>query len=197
MEFLVKRCVRNQVIFAISGLVLAAALLWTFVTILQPEPAPMPTQHAVTGVIKAPRQQKSVELRKQAITHYLAAKYKQQKDVVRKYVNLAWRESEKRPEVQPELILSIMTKESSLKPKAESGYGAQGLMQVVRRHHPEKVKEKESLFDPKVNVRVGAQILQEYIKEKGELAPALVKYSGNASGYAEYVIRERDVLLGI
>ncbi|WP_060064920.1 transglycosylase SLT domain-containing protein [Burkholderia ubonensis] len=194
MQFLVKRCVRNQVILAASGLLLAAGLLYSFVWVLQTWTPPIPTtaQREVTGVIEKPR--KSVEQRKQAITSYLATRYKQHSKVVRSYVDLAWRESAKHPGVEPELILAVIQKESSLSAKASNSYGAQGLMQVVRRWHPEKVGHKESLMDPRVNIRVGAQILKQYIDEKGRIEPALVKYSGNASGYADFVMREKRVL---
>ncbi len=78
-----------------------------------------------------------------------------------------------------------------------SKYGAEGAMHVVRRFHPEKLSKKESLMTPGVNVRVGAQILQEYITETGAIEPALVKYSGKANGYAEFVMRETKVLQAI
>ncbi|KVP96813.1 hypothetical protein WJ96_06180 [Burkholderia ubonensis] len=181
----------------VSGLILAAGLLWSLVWVLQPRPAPIPDpEHSkVSGVIEKPT--KSVEQRKQAITTYLATRYKRHTKVVRSYVDLAWRESAKHPGVEPELILAVIQKESSLISKASNSYGAQGLMQVVRRWHPEKVGRKESLLDPRVNIRVGAQILQQYIEEKGHVEQALVKYSGNATGYSDFVMREQKVLQDI
>lgn len=138
-----------------------------------------------------------IESRKKAITYYLSAKYKKQADEVRRYVDLAWLEARKHRDVEPELILAVIQKESSLKPHASNKYGAKGLMQVVPRWHPEKLAKSESLLDPKVNIRVGSQILQEYVAQKGRLDVALVKYSGNAKGYAEFVLREAQVLKAI
>lgn len=191
MLFNVKRSGCSYLFCAVSGLVLAAGLLWVLVRVLQLPPAP---PEVPNRVISVEQPSKSVEQRKRAITSYLAARYKQHTKVVRSYVDMAWRESAKHPAVAPELILAVIQKESSLRPQVSSTYGAQGLMQVVRRWHPEKVGRKESLLDPRVNIRVGAQILQQYIEEKGHVEEALVKYSGNATGYADFVIREKNVL---
>lgn len=193
MQFLVKRCARNQVIFVIGGLLVAAALLFTFVSILEKMASRTPVQTASTEQLE----EKAVEKRKRDITRYLAAKYRQNVEDVRSYVDLAWDEAGKHPDVKPEMALAIMMKESSLIPTAKSGYGAEGLMQVVRRMHSEKLEKDESLLDPRVNVRVGTQILQQYIKLKGHVEPALVKYSGNARGYADFVMRETAVLQAI
>lgn len=193
MQFLVKRCVRNQVIFVTAGLLVAAALLFAFARILQTLTPPVP--QPVVASIEQPEQK--VEQRKRAITRYLAAKYRQQVKAVASYVELAFQEAAKHPDVTPELALAMMMKESSLRATVKSSYGAEGLMQVVRRWHPEKLGEKESLLDPRVNVRVGTQILQEYIRQKGHVEQALVKYSGNAKGYAEFVLRQAAVLQAI
>lgn len=131
------------------------------------------------------------EAGKQAQTRYLAAKWKHPTKTVREFVNLAWEEASKRDGLDPELLIAIMQKESSLRPKVQSRYGAQGLMQVVRRWHGEKLDTTESLFDPKVNIRVGADILEEYIElANGNMDKALAKYSGNARGYASTVLKE-------
>lgn len=193
MRFLVKRCVRNQVIFCVIGLALAVLLAYALVKVLKYQPD-VGAPRIAKGVV---RSEPGVEKRKDDIAEYLASKYRQNTKVVRRFVDLAWLEAEKHPDVQPELILAVIQKESSLIPEAKSSYGAQGLMQVVRRWHPEKLEKHESLYDPKVNIRVGAQILQEYINMKGQLDKALVKYSGNASGYADFVLREKEVLQSI
>lgn len=131
------------------------------------------------------------EVSKQAQAEYLAKKFRQRMAAVRKYVDLAWAEAEKRDGLEPELIIAIMQKESSLRPKVQSRYGAQGLMQVVRRWHREKLHASESLFDPEVNIRVGADILEEYlVLAGGSLPQALGKYSGNARGYSGKILSE-------
>lgn len=134
-------------------------------------------------------------VRKEVVTRYLAAEYRQPPEAVRTYVDLAWHEAKKHRDVEPELLLAVMQKESSLRPTVSSRYGAQGLMQVVPRWHPEKLFARESLYDPTVNVRVGAQILQEYIAAAGgALDVALAKYSGNARGYSEFVVQKTKEL---
>ncbi len=135
------------------------------------------------------------EVKKQAQTAYLATKFKKQEATVRKYVDLAWAEASKRDWLAPELLIAIMQKESALRPKVQSRYGAQGLMQVVRRWHRDKLHPSESLFDPEVNIRVGADVLEEYLtRADGNLDKALRKYSGNARGYANTVLKESRAL---
>lgn len=126
-----------------------------------------------------------------AQTQYLATKFRQREATLRRYVELAWKEAGKRNGVPPELLIAMMQKESSLRPEVQSHYGAQGLMQVVRRWHHDKVHPSESLFDPEVNIRVGAGVLEEYLEEAdGSLSKALKKYSGNAQNYARTVLTE-------
>ena len=142
------------------------------------------------GLLNAEREAKI-----QAQTQYLAAKFDQNESAIREYVELAWKEASKRNGMSPELLIAVMQKESSLRPKVQSSYGAQGLMQVVRRWHHDKLHPSESLFDPEVNIRVGADVLAEYLEEAdGSLSKALRKYSGNARGYATRVLNESTKL---
>ncbi|NYT61331.1 transglycosylase SLT domain-containing protein [Alcaligenaceae bacterium] len=138
------------------------------------------------------------EAKIQAQTQYLATKFSQNESAIREYVELAWKEASKRSGMSPELLIAMMQKESSLRPKVQSSYGAQGLMQVVRRWHPDKLHPSESLFDPEVNIRVGADVLAEYLEEAdGSLSKALRKYSGNARGYATIVLSESSKLAAL
>lgn len=131
------------------------------------------------------------EARMRAQVAYLAEKLRKPPQAVQKYVQLAWAEAGRRVGLTPELLIAIMHKESTFRPKVQNRYGAQGLMQVVRRWHREKLKASESLFDPAVNVRVGADILEEYLESVGgDLSKALAKYSGNSRGYANKVLGE-------
>lgn len=129
------------------------------------------------------------EARMRAQINYLAEKLRQPAETLEQYVQLAWAEAAQREGMRPELLIAIMEKESTFRPKIQSRYGAQGLMQVVPRWHRDKLKGSESLFSPEVNVRVGTDILEEYLEHaEGDLAKALAKYSGNASGYAKKVL---------
>ncbi|WP_255474802.1 transglycosylase SLT domain-containing protein [Pusillimonas sp. ANT_WB101] len=131
------------------------------------------------------------EASKRAQTQYLAKKFGQHVKIVRQYVDYAWAEAAKRDGIEPELIIAIMQKESSLRPRVQSRFGAQGLMQVIRKWHGEKLRPSESLFDPEVNIRVGSDILEEYLElAGGSLPQALKKYSGNARGYSNTVLKE-------
>ncbi|MBB5213362.1 transglycosylase SLT domain-containing protein [Parapusillimonas granuli] len=131
------------------------------------------------------------EASKQAQVRYLAAKWGRSPKTLREYVNLAWEEAGKREGLDPELLIAIMQKESSLSARVQSRQGAQGLMQVIRRWHSDKLHPSESLFDPRVNIRVGADILEEYLElAGGSLHQALEKYSGNARGYANTILKE-------
>ncbi len=88
--------------------------------------------------------------------------------------------------ISPTLILAVVAQESSFRNTARSGYGAQGLMQVSARHHPDKLKGlgSDALYRTETNIRVGTQVLAEYLeRNNGRLDPALRKYSGNASSY--------------
>lgn len=135
------------------------------------------------------------EVKKQAQTRYLAAKFKKKEAIVRQYVDLAWAEANKRERLDPELLIAIMQKESAFRPKVQSRYGAQGLMQVVRRWHHDKLHPSESLFDPEVNIRVGADVLEEYLAQAGgNMDGALRKYSGNAHGYVNTILKESRTL---
>lgn len=162
----------------------------------RPEPAQLEaTQPKPASGIDLERVQdlKSIidDARKQAQIEYLAEKLGKPALAVQQYVHLAWAEARRRAGLSPELLIAIMHKESTFQPKVQSSYGAQGLMQVVRRWHREKLGKSESLFDPAVNVRVGADILEEYLESVGgDLSKALIKYSGNSRGYAKTVIGE-------
>src|SRR5690606_18560826 len=52
------------------------------------------------------------EAGKQAQAKYLSKKWGQSPATVRKYVNLAWAEADKREGLEPELLIAIMQKES-------------------------------------------------------------------------------------
>lgn len=168
--------------------VLAAVVLLTATLTPKPTEARAPIAKQMSYVEK-------VTNRKENIAQYLTQKYKKPYPAVREIVELAWEESAKHPDVPPELVLAVIQKESSLNEKASSSYGAKGYMQVVSRFHKEKLKPRESLHDAEVNIRVGTQILQEYLALKnGNLRAALKKYSGNAKGYADFIVSEIKTL---
>ncbi len=103
--------------------------------------------------------------------------------------------------VDPLLLVAVMAIESRFNPFAESPMGAQGLMQVIPKWHPDKVdvkSDRAALFDPETNIRVGALVLKEYIQTTGSVERALQQYNGAindpASPYANKVMAVKAAL---
>lgn len=88
--------------------------------------------------------------------------------------------------VDPLVVIGMISKESMFRPKAKSGYGAVGLMQVVPRFHQDKIK-KRNIYNKEVNIEVGVKVLFDCLKNRKTVKGALNCYSGGARGYAEYV----------
>ena len=95
----------------------------------------------------------------------------------------------------PLMLVAMMAIESSFNPFAESTVGAQGLMQVIPRFHQDKIGDgagEDALFDPRLNIRVGALVLKEGLKRYGTLQSALQYYGGAlkdpSAGYANKVL---------
>lgn len=105
-------------------------------------------------------------------------------------------------DLDPLLILAVIGTESSYRPNARSGAGAEGLMQVMTKVHAEKFKAfggVEAAFDPYANIVVGTDILIGLIKRTGSVGNALKWYCGAANhntdyGYAARVLKEHGLL---
>ena len=72
-------------------------------------------------------------------------------------------------------------------------------MQVIPKYHLDKLAEhggEPTVLDPEVNIRVGAQILKEYIVRAGGVEAGLQWYNGASTDltrqYAEKVLGEYD-----
>ncbi|MDW3393968.1 lytic transglycosylase domain-containing protein, partial [Escherichia coli] len=66
--------------------------------------------------------------------------------------------------IDPLLILGVMAIESSFNPFAESGMGAQGLMQVMTKVHQDKYEVMggvNAALNPYANIKVGALVLKD------------------------------------
>jgi len=145
--------------------------------------------------------QRATESRRQhALATYLARRYRVSAAATRDLVDAAFRAAEL-TKLDPLLILSVMAVESSFNPIAESSYGAKGLMQVVPRYHAEKLAfhgGAETVLDPQTNIRVGAEILSDYIRRSGSLEAGLQMYAGAAEDadnqYAQKVLAEKRLL---
>jgi len=91
--------------------------------------------------------------------------------------------------VDPLLLVAVMAIESRFNPFAESPMGAQGLMQVIPKWHPDKVdvkSDRSAMFDPDTNIRVGALVLKEYIQRTGSVEQALQRYNGSSDPSTPY-----------
>jgi soluble lytic murein transglycosylase-like protein len=100
--------------------------------------------------------------------------------------------------LDPLLILAVMAVESRFNPIAESGMGAKGLMQVIPKYHPDKLRGREQgkgALYPTTNIQVGTRVLKEYIDATGSLEAGLQKYNGalrdDGNHYAQKVLAER------
>jgi hypothetical protein len=141
---------------------------------------------------------KALQRDQQALTQWIARRYKVAPEPVGALVREAWALGE-RARLDPTLILAIVAVESSFNPFAQSPMGAQGLMQVMTRVHDDKYEAfggTHAAFDPITNLRVGVQVLRECIARAGSLSEGLRFYVGAAlldsdGGYAAKVMAEQ------
>jgi soluble lytic murein transglycosylase-like protein len=103
--------------------------------------------------------------------------------------------------LDPLLIVAVISVESGFNPFAQSAMGAQGLMQIIPRFHQDKLpraSDKSAFLDPLVNVQMGARILHEAIRRQGGLTQGLQYYAGASDDpeqtYANKVIAEKQRL---
>jgi soluble lytic murein transglycosylase-like protein len=176
-------------LFALTG---AAAVL-AFLVIPLREPAERAAEKAIPVLqslvidqrIGGPIQpaaggETALDREQQAVTDYIAKRYRVAEDAVADFVDIAYRAGAKHS-IDPLLILAVMAVESRYNPVAESVMGARGLMQVIAKYHPEKVSPhggELALLEPEVNIHIGAQILREYLRRFGDIETALQVYAG-------------------
>ena len=155
---------------------------------------------SATAEPTAPRRL-SLDAEQYNVARYIAAQYRIASDAAREFVYHAYRAAHEH-DLDPLLILAVMSVESSFDPQAQSHKGAQGLMQVLTRVHVERFMPFGGItaaFDPVANIRVGAAILREYLDREGSIEGALKSYVGAARlthdrGYGAKVLRERERL---
>lgn len=152
------------------------------------------------GSILSPQPETVLERERQAVTEYIARRYRIAPEAASLYVGTAYYAGALHA-VDPLLVLAVMAIESRYNPVAESLVGAKGLMQVIPKFHLEKLSQhggEQALLDPEVNILVGTQILREYQRRLGDLEPALQMYAGalddTSSQYSAKVLAERSRL---
>jgi hypothetical protein len=141
---------------------------------------------------------KDIPGKQAAVAAWLASKYRVAPEPMAALVAEAYVLSNT-TNIKPHLILSVMAIESSFHPYIQSPAGAQGLMQVMTDIHVKKYEKyggKLAAFDPLTNMRVGTQVLQEYIRLKGGVTEdGLLFYLGgdavqSDTGYVAKVLAE-------
>lgn len=192
-------------LFALVGA--AAILAYLILPIREPIERALPALPAIvmdqlTGAtpVAASAGESAAQREQQAVTEYIAKRYRVAEDAVSNFVSIAYRAGEKYS-VDPLLILAVMAIESRYNPVAESVVGARGLMQIIAKYHPEKLDAhggEEALLEPEVNILVGAQILREYLRRFGDTETALQVYAGAfdepTARYATKVFAEKAQL---
>lgn len=130
----------------------------------------------------------TVETDKRAEDRILIVKTVQAEDVKQKdYIE----ETAECYGISPKIVKAIIKVESGGNANAVGDAGNSiGLMQIQPRYHAQRLKEGESLLDPKVNVRVGCEILSEIMAKHGTLDEVLTVYNaGHDTGDRSYANR--------
>ena len=155
-----------------------------------------PGMDAAANVEPAPEQ----DAVQQALASYLSRRFTIAAEAAGRIVAAAWRAGED-SDLDPLLLLAMISVESRFDPFAESALGAKGLMQIIPKYHHDKLDAlggEAAVLDPETNIRLGAQILQEYVVRAGTLEAALQFYNGAASDpsgqYAQKILAERSRL---
>jgi len=135
-----------------------------------------------------------------AVAEYIARKYRVAATATGQLVRAAY-QTGKEVGLDPLLILGVMAIESSFNPFAESGMGAQGLMQVMTKVHQDKYEVMGGVgaaLNPYANIKVGALVLKDCIARAGSIEGGLKLYVGAVTqgdgGYGGKVLQERSRL---
>ncbi len=121
----------------------------------------------------------ALNARSRAIVEYVSKRYRVAAGAIAPIVQAAHDASAKAG-LDPLLVIAVIAVESGFNPFKESVMGAQGLMQVIARFHPEKLPADDplALIDPVTNVEVGVKVLKESIRRAGSLEGGLQQYAG-------------------
>ena len=133
----------------------------------------------------------------QRVTGWLAKRHRVAGAASKMLVDAAYTTA-RETDIDPLLILSVMSVESRMNPFAESPMGAQGLMQVMTDVHKNKFDDHggtKAVLDPNANLRVGATLLRDAISTTGSVEAGLKHYVGAGAlrsdgGYSVKVLGE-------
>jgi hypothetical protein len=134
------------------------------------------------------------------VANFIARRYHVAQEPVSELVKAAF-DTGREVGLDPLLLLSVMAIESGFNPYAESGVGAQGLMQVMSKVHSDKFQYfggSHAALEPLANIKVGALVLKDCIARGGSVAGGLRFYVGSTAqddgGYGAKVLAERSRL---
>jgi hypothetical protein len=177
---------------------------------LSPHAAPVQAPMPALAAMVDPHQQEATEApagedkplvvnskQQQFVTSWLSRRYRVAGDAANMLVSTTYQAAHD-IKIDPLLVLAVMAIESGLNPFAESPMGAKGLMQVMAKVHHDKFDEvggAQAALNPVANIRVGAQILKDYVTRTGSVEGGLKTYVGagasdNDSGYGSKVLAE-------
>ena len=139
-----------------------------------------------------------------AVADFFEKKYNLDRSKIEEYVSNTVLIA-KEVNIDPVLLLAVISVESNFNPLTKSHAGAEGLMQVMTAIHKDKYALYGGSADavkPEVNIRVGAYILKYLIATSGSLRNGLKYYVGAANaeddgGYTDKVMAERNRLIGL
>ena len=133
----------------------------------------------------------------QRVTGWLAKRHRVAGAASKMLVDAAYTTA-RETDIDPLLILSVISVESRMNPFAESPMGAQGLMQVMTAVHKNKFDDhggSKAVQDPSANLRVGAMLLKDSSRKTGSIEAGLKRYVGldeprSDGGYSTKVLGE-------
>jgi hypothetical protein len=139
-----------------------------------------------------------------AVADFFEKKYSLDRNKIEEYISNAVVIA-KEANIDPVLLLAVISVESNFNPNTKSNAGAEGLMQVMTSVHKDKYALYGGTSDavkPEVNIRVGAYILKYLIASAGSLRNGLKFYVGAANaeddgGYTDKVMAERRRIIGL
>ena len=135
---------------------------------------------------------KNVPLGTDKSVRYIRTHNSKIKEATAQRIAQAIKKESARTGIPENVLLAIAHKESTFYPNAKSNKGAYGVMQVRRSVHTERMRRLNAtdLNNIEQNVKVGANILQEYLqRSNGNMHKALTRYSGGSSSYANRVLK--------
>ena len=94
------------------------------------------------------------------------------------------------------LLIALVKKESTFKPRAVSPDGSLGLFQVRAKVHGLLLRSLgvTDIFNIEQNAKAGAHLLARYIQTSPSLFIALKRYSGGSSAYARQLLKLHETI---